>query len=116
MDHGDRVEREVRAAQNQALFRTENERLEALAEAFQFISEGASFACECADVACVKQMRLSMDEYEALRKHANRFAVLPGHVYADVERVAADNGRYVVVEKIGKGAEVAAQFDPRSHN
>ena len=104
-----------RAARNQALFREVNERLEKLAKAFQDVAQPARFACECANVACVEQMALTIDEYEALRAHPNRFAVLPRHVLPDVERVVAENERYVVVEKLGKAAEIAIEADPRAN-
>jgi hypothetical protein len=108
-------ERQVRAAKNQALFRQVNERLEGLAEAFQFIaSQSASFVCECADTSCVEHMSLRMDEYEALRREPNHFAVLAGHVYPDVERVVSENERFVVVAKIEEAAKVAREHDPRS--
>jgi hypothetical protein len=110
----ERAERQVRAARNQSLFRAVNERLEGLADTFQFIAEHTTFTCECADETCVEPMLMTIDEYESLRAHPNRFAVLPGHVYADVEDVLSSNDRFVVVTKIGAGAEVAEEADPRS--
>ena len=106
--------RAERATQNQALFREVNERLQELATAFRDVAQTARFACECADVTCIEQMSLTVDEYEELRSHPNRFAVLPGHVVADVERVVSENDRYMVVEKLGKGAEIAVGSDPRA--
>jgi hypothetical protein len=108
---GDRVER---SASNQSIFREVNERLEQLATAFQGVASNATFACECADVQCVEQLELSLDEYEAVRSDSSQFVVLPGHVYADVERVVSKNARFVVVAKIGRGAAIAAEADPRS--
>jgi hypothetical protein len=105
--------REVRAAQNQSLFRTVNERLEGLAEAYQFISETASFVCECADVGCVERIELRPSEYEAVRAQGNRFAVRPGHVYPDVERVVGENERFVTVEKTGLASDVAGAASER---
>jgi hypothetical protein len=107
-------QRRIRAAKNQSLFREVNEQLEGLAEAFQFISETANFCCECADVECVGTLPMSMTEYEALRANPNQFAVLPGHVYPEVERVVTENERYVVVAKIGEGGKLASEADPRS--
>jgi hypothetical protein len=110
----DKTERQVRAARNQSLFRMVNERLEGLADTFRFISEHTTFTCECADQGCVEPMMMTIDEYENLRSHPNRFAVLPGHVYADVEDTLSSNERFVVVVKIGAGAEIAEEADPRS--
>ena len=108
------AERQVRAARNQSLFRVVNERLEALAETFQFIAERTTFTCECPDQTCVAPMLMTIDEYEALRSHPNRFAVLPGHVDPNVEDVVAEGDRFVVVEKIGAGAAIAEKSDPRT--
>ena len=108
---GDRIER---AAANQSIFREVNERLQDLATAFQDAARRATFACECADVQCVEQLELSLDEYEAIRSEPNQFVVLPDHVYLDVERVVSENERFVAVAKIGRGATIAAEADPRS--
>jgi len=103
--HG--ADRTERAARNQTLFREVNERLKGLAEAFQHVSDTSSFACECADLGCTAMMDLRLSEYEAVRSHPNQFAVLPGHVYPDVEVVVAEHDRYVIVSKLGVGAEIA---------
>ena len=106
-------DRRERAARNQTAFREVNERLEGLAEAFQFVGETSSFACECADPGCIAMMNLRLSEYEAVRSHPNKFAVLPGHVDPDVEEVVAEHERYVIVSKLGVGAEIAEKTYPR---
>jgi hypothetical protein len=107
-------EKMLRAARNQALYREVNEKLEALNEAFAVaLDAGGSWVCECADLSCAEAMELTLGEYEALRAHPNRFAVLPGHVLPDVERIVEDHGGYVVVEKLGPGASFAAEMNPR---
>jgi len=106
-------DRKERAARNQTLFREVNERLEGLAEAFQHGSETSSFACECADLSCMVMIDLRLSEYEAIRSHPNQFVVLPGHVYPDVEDVVAEHDRYVIVSKLGVGAEIAEKTYPR---
>ena len=90
-----------------------NERVEGLAEAFQHGSETSSFACECADLSCMAMIDLRLSEYEAIRSHPNQFVVLPGHVYPDVEDVVAEHDRYVIVSKLGVGAEIAEKTYPR---
>lgn len=107
-------DRAARAARNQTLFREVNERLEGLAETFQHLTETSSFACECADLGCIAMMDLRLSEYEAVRGHPNRFAVLPGHVDPAVEDVVVEHRRYVVVSKLGVGAEIAEQTYPRA--
>jgi hypothetical protein len=108
---GDRLER---AAHNQSLFREVNERLRDLAETFEHVAETNVFACECVALDCIEQMHMSLDEYEAIRKDADQFAVLPGHVYPELENVLIETDRYVVVAKIGEGAETARKLYPRS--
>jgi hypothetical protein len=103
----------VRAARNQSLFRDINERIEQLNQAFETVLPLSEWVCECADAGCVEHIELSLAEYEALRADGNRFAVVPGHEVADVERVVDRFERYVVVEKLGAGAAVAVENDPR---
>ena len=110
----DTAARQVRAAQNQSLYREVNERLEGIASTFRYVAESTSFICECADTACAGRIELQLSEYEAVRAEANRFVVLPNHVFPDVERVVASNERFDVVEKIEAGAKAAAAVDPRS--
>jgi hypothetical protein len=108
------VDRVKRAARNQSAFRQVNEHLEGFATRVQDSAGKTVFACECADVACFEQIEMTVDEYEAIRSDPNLFVVLPGHVYADVERVVRENGRFVAVAKFGEGAMIAAAADPRA--
>ena len=110
---GNQEARRVRAAQNQSLFRDINERIEQLNEAFATVLPLSEWVCECADTTCVAHIVLSLSEYEALRADPNRFAVVPGHEVDEVERVVSRHERYVVVEKLGAGATVAVENDPR---
>jgi hypothetical protein len=101
-------------ARNQALFREVNERIEQLAMG----SDGGhdSYICECGNPRCAEPMKLTPAEYEALRKHANRFAVLPDHVNPAVETVVEQRGRYSVVETLAdEASRIARETDPRSH-
>ena len=104
----------VRAARNQSLYRAVNERVEELNERFDAaLTAEATWMCECADPECSEPMSLTLGEYEELRSHPNRFAVLPGHVLETVERVVDAHDGYVVVEKLGPAAVIAAELDPR---
>ncbi len=86
-----------------------NERIEQLRPPSTFVE----FVCECAIEGCVEMVALTHHEYEALRGHANRFAVSPGHIVAQVEVVVDSTDRYMTVKLIGAGASVARKFDPR---
>jgi hypothetical protein len=103
-------------AQNQALFREVNERIKPLNEAFSFVSRLNDFVCECPVETCTAPIPMSVEEYESVRARADRFAVAPSdeHVGQGVERVVEKHDRYWVVEKVGRGREVAEHLDPRS--
>ena len=103
-------DRAERAAINQSLFREVNERLE---EVMSKLSMFHDFICECADPACTKTVSLTHDEYQTLRTSPIQFAVLPGHVLPDVERVVGANERYEIVEKVGRAGEVASGYARR---
>ena len=103
----DQDQRELRAARNQAMFRAINEKLREVNAALASVSETFVIACECADVSCIQTISLSPDDYEHVRSHPNSFAVLPGHVYPDVEDVVSENGGYAIVRKHDTGATLA---------
>ena len=113
MDTQQGSDRVDRAARNQVLFRQVNERLEELAATFQDVAGTTLFACECADLCCIEQIKMTLDEYEAIRSEPNQFLVLPGHVVHDVENIVREGGGFVVVAKIGESASLAAETDPR---
>lgn len=108
----DHEARTVRAAENQSLFRTVNERVDELNRAALF-SEVAEWVCECADTSCTERISMTIDEYEAIRSSGNAFAVRPGHELAEVEEVASRTERYLVVSKRSPGANTARALDPR---
>jgi hypothetical protein len=107
MESNDHLEREVRAARNQSLFRAVNERLKELNDALASVSETFTIACECADTKCVEMIEIEPDAYAAVRAEARHFAVMPEHVYPNVEGVVRESDRYVVVEKRGRAAELS---------
>jgi hypothetical protein len=107
--------REDRIGLNEALFREVNERIEDLAETFDLTSEPLDLVCECGEALCVERITMSHEEYEQLRSDPHRFAVYPGHVNPDVERLVGERKGYHVVEKdVGVPEAIAEQTDPRS--
>ena len=90
-----------------------NERVEEVNKAFESILGGSDFFCECADVDCMEKIRMTLREYEAVRDVSTHFAVKPGHVLPENERVVEERVGYVVVEKTGRAGERAADLDPR---
>jgi hypothetical protein len=109
----DAHEAQVKAARNQSLFREVNERVENLRLGWAPLTE-IDFVCECADDSCIRPIGMTVAEYEEVRARANRFFVLPGHVYPEVEVVVAENERFWIVEKIDDAAAVAGALDPRA--
>jgi len=101
---------EERAARNEALFREVNERVASLAAGGALES---AFVCECSNAGCVERLRLSRDEYDAVRANPRTFLVVPGHEGA-FERVVEQHAAYVVVEKMGDAGRISEQHDPRS--
>jgi hypothetical protein len=106
--------REERVARNETLFREVNERIKQVNVALA-IAEATDFLCECGDESCTLPISLTLAEYEAVRAEATHFAVVPGHVVPDIERVVAQNDRYLVVEKTDPdAARIVEAEDPRS--
>ena len=106
--------RQERLAANQSLYRVVNEQIEALNQAFEETAGvGAEWVCECADMDCTMVVSAQLHEYDAVRLNARTFLVFPGHVFPEVERVVEANERFMIVEKLGAGAEVAEAGDRR---
>ena len=67
-----------------AYFRDLNDRIVRAAEQLDF--EGfVPLVCECPSERCFRLVRTTLDEYRAIRKHAERLVLYPGHedVHAD---------------------------------
>jgi hypothetical protein len=99
-------------AENESTFRRANEQLERRFR--ELDTDGLTpFLCECGDGGCTQVIRLTLDEYEAVRAHSAHFAIVPGHQILEAERVVKENGRYDVVEKTDTSRRVAESQDPR---
>ncbi len=85
---------------NERLFREVNERSNELSEQLHGGRDDlVDFFCECGRDFCVERLRMTLPEYEAVRREPNRFAVVPGHEIEPLETVAHRRERFVVVEK-----------------
>ena len=107
-------ERTERVARNETVFREVNERIRESTDRFASLEE-AGFLCECGNRGCSGMLSLSLDQYEQVRANGRRFFLIPGHEAPDLERVVDQYEHYLVVEKIGRGAEIAEEADPRSN-
>jgi len=100
------------AANNEAAFRLANETLEAKAGELGFGKERTPYLCECEDEACMAVVRLTREEYEAVRAHPKRFVMAPGHQEAD-DRLLQQAAGFAIIEKQGEEGDLVAEKDPR---
>jgi hypothetical protein len=107
-------EREHRVVENEALFRSVNERIEDIHDNLGRDLGEMDWVCECGDSNCLERLRLSETEYERVRGHSHWFLIKPGHEIPDVERVAENHGTYLVVEKFEEAIERAEELDERT--
>jgi hypothetical protein len=103
------AERELRAAQNQMMFRSVNDRIKELGESVMNSVAAIGFACECEDTACATPIKMSLEEFAAIEVIENRFIVLSGHERLEVEDVLDRRDGYLIVAKRGAGAEFVAE-------
>jgi hypothetical protein len=110
------AERELRAAQNQLLFRSVNDRILELGEKLGGAAgpRELDFACECADETCVERITLTASEFGEIEEDVNRFIVLHGHERDEVEDVVAEQDAYLIVAKRGAGAEFVREMSDES--
>jgi hypothetical protein len=95
-------ERIERQARNESLMRTVNDRIAAADErAAGWAGEDEKFAfqCECGKSGCNGRVLMTLREYGRARSRRDRFAVVPGHETAAIERVVERDDRYVIVDK-----------------
>jgi hypothetical protein len=109
----DRAERQREAGEKQSLFREVNERIAALNVLRSTWLPIAEWVCECADELCTERIRLTMEEYAALRANPTHFAVVAGdaHVEPAAEVIVEKHDAYWVVEKVGLAAVTAEKLD-----
>ena len=71
-------------AQNEALFREVNERVEAVAHQLG-PDVPYEFVCECANADCIFRVAIPLRVYETIRSDPEQFVVLPQHYTPEVE-------------------------------
>jgi hypothetical protein len=101
--------RQERLAENEVIFREVNDRIAEVSDRFEL--ERVSAICECATAECTQRFELSRRDYDAVRSRSLQYVVVPGHERPDIERVIGRGAGYLIIEKIGEGAEVAAKHD-----
>jgi hypothetical protein len=81
------------------LFRDVNERINTLANGWRS-GQPQELVCECSDETCTVSISVSSAEYEAIRAHAGRFLVAPGHEDELTERLVETAAGFSVVQKL----------------
>ena len=107
-----REEETVPSVRSQVLFRQLNDQIRVLADGFGLSSE-CELVCECVDRACFERVNVPFKDYEMARRFPTRFVVKAGHVAEDAERVIQELDGFVIIEKVGDDADIAAALDPR---
>jgi hypothetical protein len=106
-----------RIARNNAAFRDANGRIEQTAKTYGLErEEPVPFICECSDQRCVEIIGLTLTEYDHVRSNPRWFAHAPNHEEQIDGAVAAveKHSRYVIVQKINRAGEVAAELATES--
>ena len=103
--------REKSLAENEALFREVNERVQ---EAAGRGGGAYDYFCECANVDCTFRITLSRQEYERVRSDPKQFVVLPDHYTPEIEDLVVQHETHWIVRKQGDAGEYVEQLDPRS--
>ena len=108
-------QRTVHIAEEQAMFRTVNERIAAWPEIQAMPADAAIMRyCECADPHCFERIHLTAQEYGMIRADSTRFCVVIGHVFPEAEHVIAAPDGYDVVEKNDDLRGLLERIDPRN--
>jgi len=105
-----------RKALNEGRFRAANEELDRGAR--EILAPGddsfVPFLCECPRVDCKLVVMLTLAEYEEIRSSGEGGLAALGHEDLSIERVVAQNDRFVRTEKFGRAGEIHAGSDPRA--
>src|SRR3712207_6072973 len=104
-----------RKAENEGTFRDANERLEEGARRLISADDTSvvPFICECPRPECKQVVLLTLGEYESVRAVPERGIAAHAHEDPDIERIVAQNDRFIVTEKLGTAGEVHRDNDPR---
>ena len=106
-------ERDRRLAQNEALFREVNDRVEGVGRDFRS-DIPYEFFCECANPDCTFRISLPPSVYESVRADSTQFMVLPDHYTPEIEDLVAKEETYWVIRKKGEAGDYVTKLDPRN--
>ena len=98
-----------RVASNQALARLDNEAMRARRP-----GKAIAFLCECGQLGCNHVIELTRAEYDGVRAHPRRFAIVAAHEIVEIETTVERHDRYAVVEAHDPAAaDIAERTSPR---
>jgi len=98
--------REERVARNEELFQIVNRQIEKLEKTLAGPRKTFSMVCECGKKHCLDGFDVEPAVYQRVRANPLLFFVVPGHEDSQVEKVIERTPQYLVVEKVGRAAEV----------
>jgi hypothetical protein len=107
-------DRQRRLAQNEALYREVNERVNDQTQRMALTTdEPGHYMCECSNLDCTLRIEVALAEYEAVRAFPRRFIIATGHDIPEAETIVERRSGYWVVEKEDEAGELVEQLDPR---
>jgi len=106
-------ERKRRIGENEAIFRSVNEQVDALNATLSTMTDTMTIVCECGTRSCTVQFRIRSEEYEKVRQDSTLFVIKPGHDHPEAEKVVVKADDYWIVRKDpGLPVEIARATDP----
>jgi hypothetical protein len=100
-------------ALTEAAFRIANERMASWEERQAADGGDESYFCECAVQGCREEIRLTREQYDAVRVEPRRFFVLHDHIIEDLETELERHRGYSVIEKPPMLAPLLDDTNPR---
>jgi hypothetical protein len=89
---------DIQIRRAQPVFREVNQRIaEITREQQEAVSE---FLCECGRADCISVVKLSLADYEDVRRDTANFIAAPGHCVEGVDRLTASRDGYDVLVQI----------------
>ena len=90
-----------RIQRNNGIFKGANDGIREAVDEHEHALVQLPFLCECPVENCLEIVRLTRDEYSAVRRDSNRYFTAVGHEAAEqpVGQVVERNEGYIVVEK-----------------
>lgn len=104
-----------RAARNEEIFRSVNDRIDQSAQQ-QDVDSPLPFHCECDRASCFDKIDIRRADYERIVAHPYRFVLIPGHEDSRVEQVVERNDDYLVAEKIGEARKRIDRDHPQQQH